>query len=150
MIAIGFQSFKTAGYLVDCCTSFDQLHQALIRVPLADAVAVSECFEELPQNAVSLTRAMVSIPLILFRSADPCLDEADFDLIVSAYANPNVWVREVEQLIEESRATRARTQVLRQDTKLLIERSGILRQESAVARQKSRSEREPTESNRRG
>jgi hypothetical protein len=130
--------FKTAGYLVDICTSFAQLHQALIRIPPAQAVAVAESSEELARKTVSLARAITLIPLILFQCVDPCLDETDFDLVVPALTDPNTWVTEIQQLIEESRALCLRSQTIRHQSALPAQESALRRENAAAAVIRSR------------
>jgi hypothetical protein len=142
-----------AGYFVNSCTSFNQLLEALTGIPLPDAVAVSESFDELPVKAVFMARATsTTIPLILFQNASPLIsryDQSDFDLVVPAFANPHKWVVEVQAFLEESRAIRARTEALREESLLLRQRSLKLRKEciatrerSWVERQRSKAERE--------
>jgi len=132
---------KAAGYLVNICDSFSQLHSALVAIPPADAVAVSESRNELCERAISLTRASSAVPLILFQSDISQLNEADFDLVVPTLTPPKVWIDEIKKLIEESGALRLRLEPLRQESAALQQKSALLRAESAAAREKSRRER---------
>jgi hypothetical protein len=133
---------KTAGYVVKNCDSFAQLHSALIAIPPADAVAISESRNELCEKAISLTRAASAVPLILFQSATSGFNESDFDLVVPVLTPPQVWIDEITRLIEESRALRLRLEALRNESAALQQQSALLRAESAIVREKSRRERE--------
>jgi hypothetical protein len=133
--------FKTAGYVVNNCSSFDQLHSALIAIPPADAVAFDESRGKLCARAVSLTRATSSLPLVLFRSLTPRLDASEFDLVVPVLTPPQVWIAEVVRVVEESRLLDTQYEALRQESALLRQQSALLRMESAAARERSRLER---------
>jgi hypothetical protein len=132
---------ESAGFSVDNCASLAQLRSALIRVPPLAAVAITDGFRELPREAVSLTRASTSIPLVLFQGADHYLNEAEFDLVVPVSTSPQVWVDEVRRLVEESRAIRLRTAALCQEARLLRGHSASMREQSAATRTRSRLER---------
>lgn len=133
--------FKIAGYLVNSCTSLNQLYEALNAIPTADAVAISEGVDEIPR-AISLTRATSSIPLILFQGVPSRCKETDFDLIVPAFTDPQEWLAEIRGLIEESRAIRSRTAALCETSALLRRQSRILSRECAAAREQSWLERQ--------
>jgi hypothetical protein len=115
---------KVAGFDVNQCNSFDQLHSALLGIPAADAVAIAEGRSEVVEKAVSLTRATSSIPLILFQGVSPhSLSDSDFDLVVPLLTNPEVWIARVQRLIDESRALRSHSEAIRQSSASLKQES---------------------------
>lgn len=133
---------KVAGFEVNDCRSFDQLHAALLGIPAADAVAIAESRGELIEKAVSLTRVTSSIPLILFESPSPHLfNDSDFDLVVPALTSPAVWLERVQKLIAESRALRARSEGILEVSEMLRQRSALLKSEATSAVMRSRMER---------
>ncbi len=129
---------KSAGFQVNPCDSFDQLHSALAGIPPADAVAIAECRSALIEKAVALTRATSSIPLILFQGTSPhTLNDSDFDLVVPVLTSPQIWIARMQAMIEESRTLRARSEAIREASSLLTQASAALRGEAKTAREKS-------------
>jgi hypothetical protein len=134
---------KTAGYIINNCDSFAQLHSALMAIPPVDAEAIAECRDEPCEKAISLSRAASAVPLILFQSAIPQFNESNFDLVVPALTPPQVWVDEVKRVIEESRNLRtysARNSPARRGSAQATVRFAA--SESAAVREKSRREGE--------
>jgi hypothetical protein len=131
---------KTAGFEVNDCTSFAQLHSALTAFRAADAVAIAESHGQLPQKAISLTRASSSIPLILFQSAESLYDRAEFDLVISPCADPRKWLTDVQALIERSYILRAQSQALHAQSASLRKDAAALVEKSRLERARSRTE----------
>ncbi len=125
---------RTAGYVVDACTSLVQLHKALKTTVDPDAVCIAEGDGAVPEAAGNLARSHSRAPVILFQSTNLRSEDTVFDLVVPTLTPPQTWLREMEALIAESQAIRVRS-------RSLIENSRELREEAAVARKKSKSER---------
>jgi hypothetical protein len=82
----------------------------------------------------STARARSTAGLILFRSSFVNVDETLFDVVVPAQTSPSIWLKSLEELIDDSRR--------------LCKRSEQLRQESADARSVSRNLRQVSANNR--
>jgi hypothetical protein len=52
-----------------------------------------------------VARAASSLPSILFRSSTRTFPDSEFDLIVPSLTPPEVWLNDVDTLIERTRAT---------------------------------------------
>ncbi len=125
---------RTAGYSVDDCPSLVQLRESLAKDAATDALLMSDAEGVLPNEAIALARTKLSVPVILFRSTTLAYQETGVDLIVHPLTPPEIWLPEVEALIERSRVIRARAETL-------AGQAAQLRRESAAAREWSRAER---------
>ena len=122
---------RSAGYSVDECHSLVQLRDRLARGAQPDALFLSDTEGVEPIEAMALARTQSSAPVILFRSTTLAYEDTGVDLIVHTLTPPEVWLEEVDALIEKCRASRAKSQAL-------IQRSAQLRRESPAARQQFR------------
>lgn len=126
---------RTAGYAVDDCRSLLQLSTCLATGHAADAMVTSDSDGLEPTQAIELVKTRTFIPVVLFRSTNLAYEESGIDLVVNCLTPPEIWLREVDKLIERSRAIRAQSQQL-------IDQSVQLRRESAAARDRARAERQ--------
>ena len=124
---------RSAGYSVDDCRSMVQLHDRLAKGDATDALLMSDAEGVEPNEAIALARTHSSAPVILFRSTTLAYQETGVDLIVHSLTPPEVWLPEVDALIERSQAVRARSEAL-------AGHSTQLRRESAAAVERSRAE----------
>jgi hypothetical protein len=131
---------KSAGYHVQDCNSFAQVHAALLEPPPADAVLLTESGAELPFRVVSLVRATTLAPVILFQQVASPLPESEFDLVIPPRTVPREWLSEVEALIARSRALRAESQVIRERSETLRRDVGSVIERFKVEQERSRIE----------
>jgi len=96
---------QSAGYSVEDCNSLVQLRASLMTGMAVDAVMVSDGDGVSPQEVVALARTHTSLPVILFRSTNLTYQDAGVDLVVHCLTAPEVWLNDVEALIEKTRAT---------------------------------------------
>jgi CxxC-x17-CxxC domain-containing protein len=136
---------RNAGYRVESCVSVVQLRANLEAGSEPDAVSMTDEIVSEHGDAVSVTRARTSTPLILFRYTDrswfPDVEydpiEPEFDLIVPRAAPTADWLRDIADVIVESRAIRALSQQIRQESSQIREKSSQLRQECSQLRGRS-------------
>ena len=98
-------TLKSCGYSIDECNSLAQLHASLVGILPADAVAIAENIrndDTVQDYAVSLVRAITSIPLILFGNGNHDRVKAEFDLVVPSDAQPDKWLSDLAELIAHS------------------------------------------------
>jgi hypothetical protein len=126
---------RSAGYSIADCRSMVQLRDCLDGGATADALLTSDAEDFQPQEAIALAKTHVSLPVILFRTTTLSYEESGVDLVVHCLTPPEVWLNEVDALIEKSRAMRARSQVF-------AGKSAQLRRESALAVLQSRAGQE--------
>lgn len=81
------------------CHSMGQLHAALLMLPEASAVAVTENRADLSPKLVSLVRSVSGVPLNLFQGDDPYYDESEFDLVIPTLDTPDNWLKVIGTLI---------------------------------------------------
>ena len=96
---------KSAGYAVEDCETLLQLGTTLSAGASADAVLMSDGEGVSPREAAALARRHSRLPLILFRNTNQAYDETGFDLIVQSLTPPEVWLNDVDALIERARST---------------------------------------------
>jgi hypothetical protein len=125
---------RSAGYSVDDCGSLLQLRACLASGAIPDALLMSDGGPVMPEEAIALARTHVSLPVILFRNTTLTYEESGIDLVVPSLTPPEIWLIEVEGLIEKSRT-------LRTVSESLIDRSARHRREVADAVDRSRAER---------
>ena len=125
---------RSAGYSTSDCRSLVQLRECLDRGATADALLMSDAEDFQPQEAIALAKAHLSLPVILFRSTTLTYEESGVDLVVHCLTPPEIWLNEVDVLIERSRTLRAQSQALGR-------KSAQLRRESALQVVRSRAER---------
>jgi CRP/FNR family cyclic AMP-dependent transcriptional regulator len=103
-------ALRNAGYSVDNCTSLTEFSLVLSSKGKIDAIAFTESQQPGAQNVIALSRSRVDIPLILFEDRSSHADLSEFDLSVPVLAPVEKWLREVNDLIEHSRAERAKSE----------------------------------------
>ena len=96
---------ESAGYVVEDCDCLVQLRGLLADGAAAAALLVSEGDRVSLQDVVAAARAHSSIPVILFPNTNRSHEEAGVDLVVDCLTPPEVWLNDVEGLIEKARAT---------------------------------------------
>ncbi len=95
---------QSAGYAVDNCGSLLQLRTCLATGAAADALLMSDAGGVQPHDAIALAKTRASLPVILFRSTNLAYEESGVDLIVPCLTPPEVWLSQVEALIQSARA----------------------------------------------
>jgi hypothetical protein len=96
---------QTAGYAVEECHDLAELRGHLTQGAVVDAMLVSDGDGVSLREVVAVARANSSLPVILFRNASLAYEEAGADLVVHCLTAPEVWLNNVETLIEKTRAT---------------------------------------------
>lgn len=94
---------RSAGYAVEDCESLLQLGTCLSAGASADAVLMSDGEGVSLREAATVARSHSALPLILFRNTNQPYDEALFDLVVQSLTPPEVWLNDVDALIERAR-----------------------------------------------
>lgn len=124
---------RSAGYAVEECESLDRLSGLL--AGNADAVMLEEEWQLYTPEAVALTRAYSSAPVVLFRNEPNPVVFDGFDLVIPPLTAPEDWLRQIADLLEHSHAVQTAASELARS-------SATLRQESASVRDESRRLRE--------
>jgi len=96
---------RSAGYAVEECESLLQLGKSLSAGDSAEALLFSDGEGISPEAALAVARAASSLPSILFRSSTRTFPDSEFDLIVPSLTPPEVWLNDVDTLIERTRGT---------------------------------------------
>lgn len=94
---------RSAGYAVEDCETLLQLGSSLSAGASADAVLMSDGVGVSPREAAAVARTHSRLPLILFRSTNLAYEDAAFDLVVQSLTPPEVWLNDVDALIERAR-----------------------------------------------
>jgi CxxC-x17-CxxC domain-containing protein len=137
---------RNAGYRVESCASVQQLRASLEAAGEPDAVSMTDETVSEHHDAVSVARARNSTSLILFRHTDrdwfPDVEydptEAEFDLIVPRAAPTAEWLRDIAEVIAQSRAIRALSHQVRQESSQIRRQSSQLRREASQLRRRSK------------
>ena len=95
---------RSAGYAIENCGSLAQLRARLADGAPADALLMTDGEGISLYDAVAVARAHSSLPVVLFRSTNLAYEESGFDLVVQCLTPPEVWLSDVDALIERSRS----------------------------------------------
>lgn len=95
---------RSAGYTVQDCHSLAQLRVTLEADDAPDAVLLSDGDGFSPREAVAVARIHSSNPVILFRNTNQAYEDSGFDLVIPCLTPPEVWLTDVDALIEKRRA----------------------------------------------
>jgi hypothetical protein len=95
---------RSAGYVVEDCASLVQLRAVLAGATEIEAVFMSDSQGTSPREPMAVVRAYSSLPAILFQSTNLSYDDSGFDLVVHTLTPPEVWLEDVNGVIERSRA----------------------------------------------
>jgi CRP/FNR family cyclic AMP-dependent transcriptional regulator len=95
---------REAGYSVDSSSSLAEFHSFFTSSAPVDAVAITESRGALPANLMSFNQVISSVPLILFQGWTSNGNESGFNLVVPVLTPPNKWLKEIETLVDQSRA----------------------------------------------
>jgi hypothetical protein len=126
---------RSAGYAVDDCHSLVELRTTLANDAAPDALVTSDAEGFEPKEAIALVKTRASIPVVLFRSTNLACEDSGVDLVVHCLTPPEVWLSEVDALIEKCRGARPRSE-------RPVNPSAQLRRESSAARNRPRVERQ--------
>ncbi len=96
----------SAGYSVEGCDSLVRLHAALSSGIATEAVLMSDGEGTSPEEAIFLARTLTTAPVILFRGTNQAYEDSACDLVVNALTPPEIWLTEVEALIQKSQTPR--------------------------------------------
>jgi CRP/FNR family transcriptional regulator, cyclic AMP receptor protein len=124
------RALRDAGYFVDTCSSLSELSLILSSSGRIDAIAFMEGQESAPQNVIALSRSRIDAPLILFQGWSSHANESDFDLTVPTMTPVGKWLQDIEDLIEQRRLERAKSEKLRNETRAQS-RDSHIRQENS-------------------
>ena len=94
---------ESAGYAVQECNGLVELRRMLADSARADALLVTEGDEVPLHDIVALVRSQSSLPIILFRNPNMAREDAGVDLVVHCLTPPDVWLNDVEAVIEKTR-----------------------------------------------
>ena len=95
---------RSAGYAVENCGSLGQLRACLADDSAADALLISDSEGISLREAAAFACAHSSLPVVLFRNTNLAYDESGFDLVVQCLTPPEVWLNDLDALIERSRS----------------------------------------------
>lgn len=101
---------ESAGFSVADCGSIEDLSAELLRNP--DALMLEEDPVEQVRQALSLSMSFPEIPLIQFGSPLGVAPGAA-DLTVPSFTAPEIWLREVDALIQHAHAVIAQSRRIR-------------------------------------
>jgi hypothetical protein len=93
------QVLRSEGYAVDSCVSLQQMISRLRKGQDADLVCISEEPWCTAEGAVAVARAFSRAPVILFRANNHSYVQRSWDLEVPPVTPPEVWLREVAELL---------------------------------------------------
>lgn len=130
---------RSAGYTVEECESLDVF--AGLLNGNTDAVMLEEEPEISAPRVVTLIRARSSAPIILFRNGGIQSASDGFDLIIPALTAPEDWLRQIADLLEQSRAVRAESMALTQTAAALRQESAAVREAAGRIRERSIAQR---------
>jgi hypothetical protein len=95
---------RSAGYLVKDCLSLNQLRAALETADVPDAVLMGDCDGAIASEVTAIARDHSARVMVLFRNDNLALEGSGFDLIVPCLTPPEVWLEQLDVLIEKRRA----------------------------------------------
>ena len=93
------QVLRSEGYAVESCVSLQQMISRLRTSQDADLVCISEEPWCTAEGAVAVARAFSRAPVILFRANNHSYVRRTGDLEVPPLTPPDVWLREVAELL---------------------------------------------------
>jgi CRP/FNR family transcriptional regulator len=123
------RALRDAGYSVNSCDSLPELQSFLSSNEHIDAVAITESSGGTPADVLTFIRAGSDAPLILFKGWNSNANESEFNLVVPVLAPPDMWLKEIAALAEQSRTKRAKSPLLRQESRSLREEGGAALEE---------------------
>jgi hypothetical protein len=94
-------ALKSKGYSVEECYSLSELHASLVGLVPADAVTIAYNDGAVTDHAISLTRSISAVPLILFRDENDGYNRPEIDLVIptSARLDEDSWLNDIAELI---------------------------------------------------
>ena len=95
---------RSAGYAVEECQSLLQLGNSLSAGDSVEALLFSDAEGISPEAALAVAKSLSSLPSVLFRSTTRTYQDSGFDLVVPSLTPPEVWLNDVDALIERTRA----------------------------------------------
>lgn len=138
---------ESAGFAVEDCPSLDTLSAELLRKP--DALVLEDEPAAQVMKAISLSRLYPNVPLVLFRSSEPVSEglACSADLTIPSFTAPELWLREIEDLVERTRTLAAESQRIRAQSAALIQHCAAVRRSLQRTRAISRQRRRFLENN---
>lgn len=127
---------RAAGYDVAFCDTLREF-EAIVNTTTPDAVLFTVGDGD-ARSVVSTIHQWSAAPVIVF-DTDDYEQPVDFeiDLIVEPVTHPTIWLESIQQLIENTRQSRAHAAETRQSSQKLRIESAELRQKSAQERKRS-------------
>ena len=95
--------------------SVSELREALSDGVSYAAVAFHEDTAPIPPDVLAIA-APYPAPLVLFENGSILYDPSCFDLIIPTLTPPGLWLRSIQEVINDSRKLRAESQALRRDS----------------------------------
>src|SRR6516162_3038197 len=135
------QTLRSAGYIVQNCTSLSEFRWILYSGGRADAVAFTEAVGKAPQTVMSLARGGHS-PLVLFQCRTPHYDESEFNLVVPMLTSAEEWLGDIASLIGNTRTLLQRSSELQSTSRLLCKEAAAIVERTRLEVHRSRAERE--------
>lgn len=115
-----------AGCDVADCNTLPDLTRLLASLE-ADAVVFAQ---EPDDSLLNAARSLSDAPLVCFASDLAAEKDRQFDLVIEPCTSPKEWVASVQQLLQQSRAVRAKSALLRASSASLREESAVVRAET--------------------
>ena len=99
---------------------------------------VNDSDGSVPLQVLSVVRSRTSAPIILFPDSGRTYEAEEIDLVVPSFTPPEKWLLDLANLIVQSRAIRAHSQLLRQQSELLRQESAAVCETAIQEVQRSR------------
>lgn len=93
---------RLGGFTVIQCGSIRELREYLMGSEALDAVVMVEDIVSLPEEAIIAAESYFTGPLVLFEGRYPGSDRRPFDLCVPLLTGPEIWLPQIDKLIETS------------------------------------------------
>jgi hypothetical protein len=91
---------RLAGFTVNQCDSIPELRERLMGSEAVDAVIMVEDLVSVPPEAIIAAQSYFTGPLVLFEGRYPASHRDPFDLCVPILTRPEVWLPQINKLIE--------------------------------------------------
>lgn len=136
------------GYSVDVYSSIAELEPSLVEDSDAVAVAISGVWKPFLHDSISIVRSQSGIPFILFGEPDKDSSQSIFDLVIPARRSSSQWLGEIDLLIRECHATRAKAREVIATSDRLNVLTRTVMEQSRLHREQAQRERESSQDTR--
>jgi hypothetical protein len=127
---------ESAGFQVADCDSLDALSLQLMQEP--KALLLED--EPVPQIdcAISLSKSYPELPVVYFRCLPDIPVTRSKDLVIPSFTPPELWLREIRQLVARSQAVLAESRRLRAQSAALARDCAAVHEDSRRTIQSAR------------